>query len=566
MHLTEGTRQDELLYRFQWNYPVFVSQFNPDNVYVGSNVIHMTSDKAKNWEVISPDLTRRLLEQDPEKAEIPGGPIQNDATGVEVYSSIFALEESPHNEGEIWAGSDDGLIHITRDGGKNWENITPKKIIPFQGTINKIELSSSKPGRAIVAVYNYRNDDPKPYIILTNDYGRSWKLISKDNGIPDDHFVRAVAEDPSKDGLIYAGTEFGAYVSFNDGESWNSLQLNLPHVPVTDMEVTQNDLVISTQGRGFWLLDKINLLQEVSIVDKNTDKPHIFKPEKAMRTTLGGWRSGSIGYENDISFYLPDDTDISKVSILIKDEKGHEVIDLMENDEYLHDVDYDSTTIYSGVHTFYWDLSYKAPKLQSDFVSMYYSARGGYGPDALPGNYIIEIDINDEVFTQRLEISVDPRWEISYDELAKQFNTANTVKDMIEESQKKLEEMRNISEQIRRLLTLTKEKDYHVEIRDNGEKIIRMLRDIEENLYQDKIETSQDEINYPRKWTNHITHLYNRITTDDQEPNDGMMERLEELKNDYETYIEPYDKVISNELKSFTGLLTKYGVEGIILD
>tara|TARA_B100000900_G_scaffold217588_1_gene184319 strand:+ start:170 stop:1927 length:1758 start_codon:yes stop_codon:yes gene_type:complete len=566
VHLTEGTRQDELLYRFQWNYPVFVSQFNPDNVYVGSNVIHMTSDKAKNWEVISPDLTRRLLDQDPEKAEIPGGPIQNDATGVEVYSSIFALEESPHNEGEIWAGSDDGLIHITRDGGKNWENITPKKIIPFQGTINKIELSSSKPGRAIVAVYNYRNDDPKPYIILTNDYGRSWKLISKDNGIPDDHFVRAVAEDPSKDGLIYAGTEFGAYVSFNDGESWNSLQLNLPHVPITDMEVTQNDLVISTQGRGFWLLDKINLLQEVSFVDKNNDKPHIFKPEEAMRTTLGGWRSGSIGYENDISFYLPDDTDISKVSILIKDEKGHEVIDLMENDEYLHDVDYDSTTIYSGVHTFYWDLSYKAPKLQSDFVSMYYSARGGYGPDALPGNYIIEIDINDEVFTQILEISVDPRWEISYDELAKQFNTANTVKDMIEESQKKLEEMRNISEQIRRLLTLTKEKDYHVEIRDNGEKIIRMLRDIEENLYQDKIETSQDEINYPRKWTNHITHLYNRITTDDQEPNDGMMERLEELKNDYETYIEPYDKVISNELKSFTGLLTKYGVEGIILD
>ena len=566
VHLTEGTRQDELLYRFQWNYPVFISQFNPDNVYVGSNVVHMTSDKAKNWEVISPDLTRRLLEQDPEKADIPGGPIQNDATGVEVYSSIFALEESPHNEGEIWAGSDDGLIHITRDGGKNWENITPNKIIPFQGTINKIELSYNKPGRAIVAVYNYRNDDPKPYIILTNDYGRSWKLISQDNGIPEDHFVRAVAEDPSKDGLIYAGTEFGVYVSFNDGESWNSLQLNLPHVPITDMEVTQNDLVISTQGRGFWLLDKINLLQEVTSIVKNSNIPHIFKPEKALRTTLGSWRSGSIGYENDISFYLPNDTEISKVSILIKDEKGHEVIDLMENDEYLHDVDYDSTTIYSGVHTFYWDLSYKAPKLQSDFVSMYYSARGGYGPDALPGNYFIEIGINDEVFTQKLEISVDPRWEISYDELAKQFNTANTVKDMIEESQKKLEEMRNISEQIRRFITLTKEKDYHVEIRDNGEKIIRMLRIIEENLYQDKIETSQDEINYPRKWTNHITHLYNRITTDDQEPNDGMMERLEELKNDYEKYIEPYEKVISNELKSFTGLLAKYGVNGIILD
>ena len=164
-----------------------------------------------------------------------------------MYSSIFSLEESPHNEGEIWVGSDDGLIHITRNGGDSWENITPEKIIPFQGTVNKIELSSHQPGRAIAAVYNYRNNDSRPYIILTNDFGKNWKLISKDNGIPSDHFVRAVAEDPARKGLIYAGTEFGAFVSFNDGKSWNSLQMNLPNVQITDMEVTQNDLAISTQ-------------------------------------------------------------------------------------------------------------------------------------------------------------------------------------------------------------------------------------------------------------------------------------------------------------------------------
>ena len=567
VHLTEGTRQDDLLYRFQWNYPVFISKYNPDNVYVGSNVVHLTSDKAKNWEIVSPDLTRKLLENDPEKADIPGGPIQNDATGVEVYSSIFALEESPHNEGEIWVGSDDGLIHITRDGGKTWEDITPSKIIPYQGTINKIELSSHNAGRAIVAVYNYRNGDPKPYIILTNDYGKSWKLISKDNGIPNDHFVRAVAEDPSRKGLLYAGTEFGAYVSFNNGGSWNSLQLNLPHVPITDMEVTQNDLAISTQGRGFWMLDKINILQEVSEVLENKNNPHLFTPEKALRTTLGGgWRSGGVSFENDISFYIPKNTSLDNVDLSIKDSEGNKVVNFKKDTDYLYDVDYDSSTIYSGVHTVYWDLEHKAPKLQSNFISMYYSARRGRGPDAIPGNYTIEMEINGKVYSKPFVVAIDPRWDIPESDLIKQYETANIVIDMIEESQDKLTEMRNITSQIRTYISLTEGKDFHDAIKASGNEIISKLREIEENLYQSKIETSQDEINYARKWTNHITHLYDRITTDNQAPNDGMMNRLEELRNDYNKFIEPYNKIISQDLKEFTDSLSKNGILGIVID
>ena len=564
VHLTEGTRQDDLKYRFQWNYPVFVSKYNPDNVYVGSNVVHVTSDKAVNWDIISPDLTRQLLNEDEEKADIPGGPIQNDATGVEVYSSIFALEESPHNEGEIWVGSDDGLIHITRDGGKSWVNITPEKIIPYQGTINKIELSSHEPGRAIVAVYNYRNNDFNPYIIVTNDYGENWKIISKNNGIPSDHFVRAVAEDPERKGLLYAGTEFGAYVSFNDGKSWNSLQMNLPHVPITDMEVTQNDLAISTQGRGFWILDKINVLQDIHLID---DKPLLFTPEPALRTNLGGGRrSGGIRFENDISFYLPRDYNVDEIELFIKDPSGNIVVNFQERTSYLFDVDYDEEKVYAGTHTVYWDLEHEEPKIQKDFISMYYSASRGNGPLAVPGTYTVELNVQGEVYSKPLEVRMDPRWKISAQDLEMQFNVSSEVVGLINESQEKLSEMRGIVSQITKFISLTEGKDYHKEVKDLGNSIIESIKKVENNLYQDKIETSQDEINYPRKWTNHITHLYDRLTTDDQAPNDGMLDRVQELKSDYERYINPYQEIVSVDVPNFTKFLREKGAMGIILD
>ena len=564
VHLTEGTRQDDLKYRFQWNYPVFVSKYNPDNVYVGSNVVHVTSDKAVNWDIISPDLTRQLLKEDEEKADIPGGPIQNDATGVEVYSSIFALEESPHNEGEIWVGSDDGLIHITRDGGKSWVNITPEKIIPYQGTINKIELSSHEPGRAIVAVYNYRNNDFNPYIIVTNDYGESWKIISKNNGIPSDHFVRAVAEDPARKGLLYAGTEFGAYVSFNDGKSWNSLQMNLPHVPITDMEVTQNDLAISTQGRGFWILDKINVLQDIHLID---DKPLLFTPEPALRTNLGGGRrSGGIRFENDISFYLPRDYNVDEIELFIKDPSGNVVVNFQERTSYLFDVDYDEEKVYAGTHTIYWDLEHEEPKIQKDFISMYYSASRGNGPLAVPGTYTVELNVQGEIYSKPLEVRMDPRWKISAQDLEMQFNVSSEVVGLINESQEKLSEMRGIVSQITKFISLTEGKDYHSEVKDLGNSIIESIKNVENNLYQDKIETSQDEINYPRKWTNHITHLYDRLTTDDQAPNDGMLDRVQELKSDYERYINPYQEIVSVDVPNFTKFLREKGAMGIILD
>ena len=334
------------------------------------------------------------------------------------------------------------------------------------------------------------------------------------------------------------------------------------------MEVTQNDLAISTQGRGFWILDKINVLHEVNSVTSKLNEPHLFNPELAYRTNVGGgWRGGGgPGFENDFSFYIPKNINLENVKLTIIDPSGNMVVDLMESEDYLFDVDIDSNILKSGIHTAYWDLEYKAPKIQEDFVSMYYSASRSYGPEAVPGTYKIELSINEKVLSVPLKVVIDPRWDISNSDLQNQFDKANQVIDLINESQLKLSSMRQISKQVKNYIELTKEKDYHNELKELGNKVIDKIISIESELYQNKIKTSQDEINYARKWTNHITHLYDRITTDIQGPNDGMMKRIDELTKNYNSIISPYNSIIENELNAFTSLLKDKGVGGIIID
>jgi len=219
-HYTEGTKLSDLKYRWQWNYPVLVLEHNPDELYMASNYVHHSTDQGQSWEIISPDLTAKKAES----MGIPGGPIQHDGTGVEVYSTIFALEESPHEAGVFWAGSDDGLVHISHDAGESWQNITPANM-PEEGTVNKLSFPLHAPGRALMAVQRYRLGDFKPYIYLTDAYGQNWKLLTNGSkAIPADHFVRAIAEDPDRKGLLYAGTEFGMYISLDEGQNWLPFQ------------------------------------------------------------------------------------------------------------------------------------------------------------------------------------------------------------------------------------------------------------------------------------------------------------------------------------------------------
>ena len=266
-----GYGAEGMKYRFQWNFPIHFSKHNPKKLYTFSNHVHVSENEGQSWKIISPDLTRN----DPEKLKSSGGPITQDNTGVEYYCTIFAANESPLKEGLIWIGSDDGLIHLTRDGGNNWENITPP-MMPKWLMVNSIEPSPFDPAVCYVAGTLYKSGDFKPYLYKTSDYGKTWSLITK--GIPSEHFTRVLRADPAKKGLLYAGTETGIYISFDDGRSWNPFQLNLPIVPITDLTIKENSLIVATQGRSLSILDDLTVLHQI---DKNTiNQPiNLFKPK-----------------------------------------------------------------------------------------------------------------------------------------------------------------------------------------------------------------------------------------------------------------------------------------------
>ena len=255
-----GYGAEGMKYRFQWNFPIHFSKHNPKKLYTFSNHVHLSEDEGQNWKVISPDLTTNTSE----KLKSSGGPITQDNTGVEYYCTIFAANESPIKEGLIWVGSDDGLLHLTRNGGKTWENITPKNL-PEWLMINSIEPSAFDPAVCYIAGTLYKTGDFKPYLYKTVDYGKNWRLITK--GINAEHFTRVLRADPQRKGLLYAGTETGIYISFDDGLSWRSFQLNLPIVPITDMSIKDNSLIVATQGRSLWVLDDLGLLHQIN---KNT--------------------------------------------------------------------------------------------------------------------------------------------------------------------------------------------------------------------------------------------------------------------------------------------------------
>ena len=551
-HYTEGTEMRDLKYRWQWNFPIVVSQYDPNVVYHASNYVHRTTNNGQDWEIISPDLTQKLDKY----FDIPGGPIQHDATGVEVYSSIFALEESPHQQGELWAGSDDGLLHISRDGGQNWSNITPPNM-PKEGTINKIELSTHSAAKAYIAVYNYRYDDFKPYIFRTTNYGKSWTLLTNgSNGIPEKHFVRAIAEDPDRVGLLYAGTEYGMYVSFDDGKNWQSLQLNLPHVPITDLEVRQKDLVLSTQGRAFWILDDLTPLHQLNEQTAKAEQ-HLFQVRNTYRTNIRGFNA-------NIYFYIKEQPDsTTKVSLEILDKAGKRV--RFFSNQANKDENEEELKVKKGFNSLRWNLRHLGPKVVKNLVTMVIRNPPS-GPIVVPATYQARLKVNDWSSTVDFEVLPDPRWTaIKQEDYQAQLDLAMDVSELISESHRFVENLRSARQQANGFAALAIKTGKDSLILKKAKALDKKLTAVEDQIIQNKAEASQDNINFPRVFSNHIGRLYSVLVNAHHRPTAGVLERYEDLKKEYKGIKENYQKVMEEDLEEFKKLLKDKKVEMIIL-
>jgi len=554
----DGTAPRDIVYRFQWNAPIRISPHDPDVVYHCSQYVHRTENGGRTWETISPDLTTNKDEYQ----DIPGEPVQHDHTGVELYTTIFAFEESPQKQGELWAGTDDGRLHLSRDNGENWKEITPKNL-PVEGTINMIELSAHDPGRALIAVYKYRENDFRPYIFLTNNYGRSWDLLTDgENGIPADHFVRVVREDPIRKGLLYAGTEFGMYVSFNEGKQWQPFQQNLPIVPIADMQVKDNDLVLATHGRSFWIMDDLSPLREID--DRLlAQEAHLFPPNTAYRTQLGNYRgvaapdrapSGAL-----IHFYLNEVPEEEVLSIDIIDPFGESRAtystrpDKAQGEQPL--------TIKPGLNRLEWNLRYEAPQTQA---GARFSLANLSGVKATVGTHTVVMKMGEQRWQKSFEVQPDPRWIQTKQDLHAQHDLAVQVMELLNTCHETIGEIWDLRTQIQDIKKrLDKTGTSSAAFRDLSKSVLAELEALEQKLIQTKSESGQDPINYPPMLDDQIAYLYSIVNGQDDRPTEGAYQRYEDVKAAYEVHHESFQKLCAEQLPRLNSQLNSAGFKVI---
>ncbi|HDR67652.1 MAG TPA: glycosyl hydrolase, partial [Bacteroidaceae bacterium] len=442
-----GWGAGDLKYRFQWTAPILVSRFDSNVLYHAAQVLFKSTNEGQSWDIISPDLTTN----DKSKQKKSGGPITFDDTSVEYYCTIFALAESYHDPNILWAGSDDGLVHVTMDAGKNWKNITPKRM-PEWSLISMIETSTFDKASAYLAVDRHELDDFSPYIYKTEDFGETWKSIS--SGLPSNTFVRVVREDPKRKGLLYAGTETGVFVSFNDGETWKSLQLNLPIVPIHDMVVKEDDLVAATHGRSFWILDDLTPLQQI---DKKTAEKDVFlfKPRNSFRMQGWGWPRPNVGQNppsGSVIYYYFKNKPENEVKLEFFDDRGGLIksfssIGSPSEDEGSFSFSTggreNSFPVEAGMNRFVWNMRYPDAVRVPGAVLW---AGTTAGPVAVPGSYLVLLSAGNIVLEQTWEWKKDPRVSATQEDLQEQFNFLIEIREKVSEVNKNIIKLRDIKD------------------------------------------------------------------------------------------------------------------------
>ena len=549
----------ELRNRFQWVAPIVMDPLDPITVYHASQYVNRTRDGGMTWETISPDLTTNT----PEHQEFPGGPIHSDHTGVEVFNTIFSLVPSPHEAGTIWVGSDDGRVHITRDDGGSWTDVTPPGM-PQYGTVNRIEISPHSSGRAFLAVHRYRMDDWSPYIFRTNDYGESWALLTDgENGIPADHWVRVVREDDVQPGLLYAGTEFGLFVSFDDGAHWQPLQMNLPATPVTDMKVHKDDLVVATQGRSFWVLDDLTPLRELAAELKGgaSDSPvRLFTPRDVARG-----RASPPMSEEDLT--LPDplpegallsyalEGETGELELTILDSQGRVAARWQGGDGPR------ALPTEPGFHRIAWPLRYN----ENGRVK------------APPGVYMVRLTWAEGSRERSFRVLPDPKnplvTQADYEE---QFRVTMEVQETGEELRQALARLRAARDQAREILEKARTTRQETgDLQELADSMVARLAPIEAEL------TSVDDPSLPtavRRPTGggldrEYGTLLNYLNSSggygaggaEGRPTSGALERKRDLDQSWQEVRGRLESILDTEVEVFNAEVARLGLEGIVI-
>jgi photosystem II stability/assembly factor-like uncharacterized protein len=554
-----GAGAADLKYRFQWNFPIFFSPHEPHALYTAGNVLFRTTDEGQSWTAISPDLTRN----DKSKLGPSGGPITKDNTSVEYYCTIFAALESPHEKGVLWCGSDDGVLHVSRDDGKNWTKVTPPDL-PEWSMINSLEAHPTEKGGLYLAATRYKLDDFRPYLYKTTDYCKTWTKIV--TGIKDDHFTRVVRADPKRPGLLYAGTESGMYISFDDGASWKRFQLNLPLVPITDLTIKNDDLIVATQGRSFWVLDDLTMLHQMK--PELASRPlHMFQPRSPYRLP-GGGRGGDDGGgpsrtdgQNPASgavirFHLKEaPAKDAKSSLEILDGNGAVVR------EYKSDAESPGSKFdpKAGMNRFAWDLRHADAEGFPNMV-IWGSLTG---PRAAPGSYKARLKVGSLEETVEFSVKPDPRASASQSDYEEQLKFLQGVRDKLTETHRGIKTIRDVREQ---LTNLNKRIKDDKEITDTAKEIDKKLTAVEEALYQTKAKSSQDVLNFPIRLNNKLASLAGTVGAGDNRPTDQSEQVRKELTQQTDAELAKLRQLLSEDLPKFNELLSKKKVPGVFVE
>jgi photosystem II stability/assembly factor-like uncharacterized protein len=571
--LSDAHGASGLEHRFQWTAPVLISRYDANTLYHAGECLFKTTDGGMHWEAISPDLTRN----DKSKQQVSGGTITLDDSGTEYYDTIFALAESPVAKGLLWVGTDDGLIQLTRDDGKTWTNVTPKDL-PQWSRISQIEASAFDAGTAYIAADLHQSDDLRPYIYKTSDYGKTWTKIT--NGIPDRTFARTVREDPKRRGLLYAGTEEGVYVSFNDGADWRALKLNLPTTPVHDLIVKDNDLVVATHGRAFWILDDLTPLRQYSddIAQKDA---FLYQPATAYRIQAGASgevhpskRTGQNPTAGAVIYYFLKDAPKpeSEVKIEILDSAGIVIRKFSSTETEILEEPPDpddkkpekEIKAEAGLNRFVWNLRYEEAHRVPGYYLWEYEG-GAHGPVAIPGKYQVRLTVGGQTQTAPLEVKLDPRVNVSQPDLEQQFSLLLQDREELNRVYDTVNQIQDVRLQLAGLKRRLPENASVKSITDSADNLEKKLVAVRDELVNLTISANEDSLAYPPQLDAKWAYLAMDVGSADSAPTAAEQAEFEKLKRQSEELFSRWARLQQGDLANFQKMAAAASLSTVVV-